>query len=253
MASKSLVIWKLKIALYRLYQTLGSKNLQRLASQGLDQPAFSVALPPTTINGQQIRFEPIRTEDFASLSNFLLHYYIPDQPFYRVLGSGDRLRRALATPESQESAAFMRETQDYLRRGLPLFGPAIKSVPNVSFKAICETNGELIGVSLANVMNMKTGEGIEIEYVFNFWRGYSQMLFYTRLHRCQSIIVKIHLRSDLSDLPFYSRRNRLAADIFASVFAHQNQICPPGRGNPTTIAMTGAMVITNGAHPVWHE
>ena len=60
-----------------------------------------------------------------------------------------------------------------------------------------------------------------------------------------SIIVKTHLHSDLSDLPFYSRRNRLAADILASVFAHLNQICPSERGNPTTIATSGAMVISH--------
>ena len=164
MASKSLFLSKLKIALFKLYRkTLGLQNLKGLASQRENHPDVTVTLPPTTINGHQIRFEAIRTEDFVPISNLFIHYYLPDHPFYRALGSGERLRRALATPDSLESAAFMRETEEYLRR--ELIGPAIKSIPIVSFKAVCETNGELIGASLANVMNIETGEGLEIEYI----------------------------------------------------------------------------------------
>ena len=60
----------------------------------------------------------------------------------------------------------MHETQEYLRR--ELIGTTIKSVPNVSFKAVYETNGDLIGASLANVMNVETGEGLEIEYISHY-------------------------------------------------------------------------------------
>ena len=59
-----------------------------------------------------------------------------------------------------------------------------------------------------------------------------------------TLIARILLRSDFSDLPFYSRRNRLAAEILASVFAYQNQICPPGKGNHKSIVATEAMAIS---------
>ena len=109
-----------------------------------------VVLPPTTINGHQILFEPVRAKDFAPISNLLLHNFIPDQHFFRALGSGERLRLALATPNSRASEAFLRETHEYLWR--KQMGPAIESVPNVSFKVMCKTNGELIGVSLGKVV-----------------------------------------------------------------------------------------------------
>ena len=120
-----------------------------------------VVLSPTTINGHHILFEPIRAEDLAPISNLLLHNYIPDQRIFRAIGSGERLRLALATPNSRASEAFLRETHEYLLR--KQIDPAIKSVPNVSFKVVCKTNGELIGVSLGEVV--KVAECGKKEYI----------------------------------------------------------------------------------------
>ena len=123
-----------------------------------------VTLPSTNINGHQILFEPIRGEDVAAISNLYIHNYIPDQTLFRALGVGERLRQALATPDAQESQAFMRETHKYIM-GV-LIGPSIASIPMVSFKAVCETTGELIGVSLAKVKAVADTPWLKAKYLF---------------------------------------------------------------------------------------
>ena len=124
-----------------------------------------MSLPSTTINGQQIRFEFVQAQDLALISNFLLCNFFSDQPLFRDLGIGERLRQALATPDSKEAEEFMRETHEYFRR--KLVGPIVEAVPKFSFKAVCESNGELIGVVIGRVLELDASAGnrIQTEYV----------------------------------------------------------------------------------------
>ena len=102
------------------------------------------------IKGHQILFEPICEEDYTTLSNLLLHNYIPDQTLFRALGSGKRLQDALSNPEVPESQAFLRETHGFLKH--EIICPCLESKPIVSFKAVCETTGEIIGVSFGKAV-----------------------------------------------------------------------------------------------------
>lgn len=74
------------------------------------------------------------------------------RPVTRALGSEEKLRKALASPNSHKSQAFLHETHEYLRR--IIIKPAFESA-HVYVKAVCDTNGELIGLALGRMESAK--------------------------------------------------------------------------------------------------
>lgn len=92
------------------------------------------------VDNQTIRFEPIVNEDAETLVKFLSAHFIPDHALYRAYGSAD-----LSTPvdsENKKREFFLNEI---------FIHPALASKPNVSFKVVDETTGQIIGVSLAQM------------------------------------------------------------------------------------------------------
>lgn len=97
-------------------------------------------------------FEKIRNEDSSAILKLLLHNYIPDQTLFRALGSAKRLEYAMSNPEARESQAFLRETYEFLEQ--EIIRPSLDSEPIVSFKAVCQATGEIIGVTFGKVLKL---------------------------------------------------------------------------------------------------
>lgn len=91
---------------------------------------------------QKIRFEPIVNEDAETLVKFLSAHFIPDHALYRAYGSADICGSTPVDSENEKREFFLNEV---------FIHPALASKPNVSFKVVDETTGQIIGVSLAQM------------------------------------------------------------------------------------------------------
>ena len=104
--------------------------------------------------------------DVVAISNLFIHNYIPDQTLFRAVGVVERLQKAIATPRAHESQDFLQETYEYFRK--VVIGPSIASFPMISAKAVCETTGELIGVSLVSLEVAADSHWLQSKYAMLF-------------------------------------------------------------------------------------
>lgn len=104
-------------------------------------------LEPCFIQGQRINFQPIENKDIIQLESFLISQYLPDDPLFRAIGCKSKL--ASIQTDDTLSLSFMRQTKEFLHS--TFIQPSLNSTPIVSFKAICESSGVWVALSLANM------------------------------------------------------------------------------------------------------
>ena len=105
--------------------------------------------------GYMLSFQPIDPSNIIQLESFLIMHYLPDDPLFNAIGSDENLREAQKS-DSQLNTKFIEETKEFLHT--TFIGPSFDSHPMVSFKVICESTGELVAVSLANIQYLDDKE-----------------------------------------------------------------------------------------------
>lgn len=116
----------------------------------------SIFLPSQNGDGQRIRFEQVVVEDSETLVKFLTTQFIPDNPLFRALGCAEELESIPIDKRCEKTGYFLKEK--YIK-------PALASEPNVSFKAVCEVTGEIVGLSLGQMLSIDGPIQIHTMYV----------------------------------------------------------------------------------------